>query len=46
VVSLGHVISFLEDYLRKDWEVLRQVQILEPGPGMLQVLMKARQGGS
>lgn len=45
VMSLGHVVAFLEDYLRRDWDTLRQVQILEPGLSMLQTLMKARGRG-
>jgi hypothetical protein len=43
-ISLGHVVGFLEDYLREEWDVLRQVDIREPGLGMLQLLMKARAG--
>jgi len=43
VISLGHVIAFLENYLREEWAVLRQVQVLEPGLAMLQTVMKARE---
>ncbi len=41
-ISLGHVVGFLEEFLKSDWDALRHVQILEPGLSMLQTLLKAR----
>lgn len=41
-LSLGHVLDFVEDYLRRHWEVLRHAQFKHPALGLLMVLEKAR----
>ena len=41
-VSLGHVVSFLEDYLREHWDVLAAAQFKDPALGFLVTLEKAR----
>ncbi len=45
VISLGHVVSFLQDYIRQHWEVLRQAQFKDSTFGFLVMLEKARLGG-
>ncbi|MCA9846410.1 MAG: hypothetical protein KC461_00155 [Dehalococcoidia bacterium] len=42
VVSLGHVVDFLEDYLRDHWDVLAAAQFKDPALGFLVTLEKAR----
>ena len=41
-VSLGHVVGFLEDYLREHWDVLAAAQFKDPALGFLVTLEKAR----
>lgn len=43
-ISMGHVIRFLQDYLRGHWDVLRHAQFKDPAFGFLATLEKARQG--
>lgn len=43
-ISMCHVIQFLQDYLRRHWEVLRHAQFKDPAFGFLATLEKARQG--
>lgn len=40
-ISLGHVIDFLQRYLREHWEVLRQSEHKDPAFGFLMLLEKA-----
>ena len=41
VIDLGHVVQFLQDYLRQHWEVLRHAQFKDPALGFLMTLEKA-----
>ncbi|MFZ5593984.1 MAG: hypothetical protein ACOY4D_06965 [Pseudomonadota bacterium] len=45
VVSLMHVVQFLEDYLRTHWAVLRTAQFKHPAFGFLALLEKTLEGG-
>ncbi len=42
VVSLGHVVRFLEEHLRSQWSVLRHATLKDPAFGFLMTLEKAR----
>lgn len=44
VVSLGHVVGYLRDYLREHWEILRHGQFKHPALGFLMTLEKASRG--
>lgn len=44
MVSLGHVLRFLQDYIREHWEFVRQAQFKDPVFGFLVTLEKAMQG--
>lgn len=45
-IELGHVIAYLQSYLREHWEVLRHAQFKHPAFGFLMTLEKAlRHGG-
>jgi hypothetical protein len=44
VISLGHVVEFLQAHLRRHWEVLRHAQSKDPALGFLMTLEKARRG--
>ncbi|MEO8379682.1 MAG: hypothetical protein ABI779_08455 [Acidobacteriota bacterium] len=46
IISLGHVLQFLQDYVRKHWHVLRHLQFKDPAFGFLMTLEKARRGGA
>lgn len=41
VISLGHVVRFLQDYLRRHWDVLHHAQFKDPAFGFLVTLEKA-----
>ena len=41
VIDLGHVVQFLQHYLRQHWEVLRHAQFKDPALGFLMALEKA-----
>lgn len=41
VIDLGHVVQFLQGYLRQHWEVLRHAQFKDPALGFLMTLEKA-----
>lgn len=41
VISLKHVVSFLQDYLRQHWDVLRHAQFKDPAFGFLMTMEKA-----
>jgi len=45
VIDLGHVVQFLQNYLRQHWDVLRHAQFKDPAFGFLMTLEKAV-GGS
>ena len=42
-IPMGHVVTFLQDYLRRHWEVLRHAQFKDPAFGFLATLEKASQ---
>ena len=46
IISLGHVLTFLQEYVRKHWHVLRHLQFKDPAIGFLMTLEKARRGGA
>ncbi len=46
IISLGHVLAFLQGYVRKHWSVLRHLQFKDPAFGFLMTLEKARRGGA
>lgn len=46
IISLGHVLRYLQDYVRRHWSMLRQVQFKDPAFGFLMTLEKARRGGA
>ncbi len=46
IISLGHVLDYLQAYVRKHWNVLRHVQFKDPPSGFLMTLEKARRGGA
>src|SRR5436190_7729500 len=46
IVSLGHVLEFLQSYVRKHWQVLRHLQFKDPAFGFLMTMEKARRGGA
>ncbi len=41
VISLGHVVQFLQTYLRRNWDVLHHAQFKDPALGFLVALEKA-----
>ena len=46
IISLGHVLRYLQDYVRKHWNLLRHLQFKDPAFGFLMTLEKARRGGA
>lgn len=46
IISLGHVLDYLQAYVRKHWQVLRHLQFKDPAFGFLMTLEKARRGGA
>ena len=40
-IPMGHVVTFLQDYLRQHWQVLRHAQFKDPAFGFLSTLEKA-----
>ncbi len=46
IISLGHVLEFLQRYVRKHWHVLRHLQFKDHAFGFLMTLEKARRGGA
>jgi hypothetical protein len=44
IISLGHVLNFLQAYVRKHWSILRHLQFKDPAFGFLMTLEKARRG--
>jgi len=45
VITLGHVIDYLNRYLDTHWQVLHTAQFKDPGFGLLMTLEKARRAG-
>jgi len=46
IISLGHVLDFLQRYVRKHWNMLRHLQFKDHAFGFLMTLEKARRGGA
>src|SRR6266849_1335467 len=46
IISLGHVLAFLQSYVRRHWQVLRHLQFKDPAFGFLMTMEKARRGGA
>jgi len=46
IISLGHVLDFLQKYVRKHWSMLRHLQFKDPAFGFLMTMEKARRGGA
>ena len=46
IISLGHVLDFLQSYVRRHWSMLRHLQFKDPAFGFLMTLEKARRGGA
>jgi|GEM_PF-412103 len=46
IISLGHVLSFLQNYVRVNWAALRHCQFKDPAFGFLMTLEKAKRGGA
>lgn len=46
IISLGHVLTFLQRYVRKHWHMLRHLQFKDPAFGFLMTMEKARRGGA
>jgi hypothetical protein len=44
IISLGHVLRYLQEYVRKHWNLLRHLQFKDPAFGFLMTLEKARRG--
>lgn len=44
VILLGHVVQFLRDYLRENWDVLHTAEFKDPAFGFLMTLGKASRG--
>ena len=46
IISLGHVLQFLQTYVRRHWHMLRHLQFKDPAFGFLMTMEKARRGGA
>ena len=46
IISLGHVLDYLQRYVQKHWQVLRHLQFKDPAFGFLMTLEKARRGAA
>jgi hypothetical protein len=46
IISLGHVLQFLQAYVKKHWHMLRHLQFKDPAFGFLMTLEKAKRGGA
>jgi hypothetical protein len=44
IISLGHVLTFLQSYVHKHWHILRHLQFKDPALGFLMTIEKARRG--
>ena len=42
MLTLGHIVSFIEEYLNQHWKVLRHAQFKHPALGLFMVLEKTR----
>ena len=46
IISLGHVLEFLQKYVERHWNLLRHLQFKDQAFGFLMTLEKARRGGA
>ena len=46
IISLGHVLEYLQKYVRKHWNMLRHLQFKDHAFGFLMTMEKARRGGA
>lgn len=46
IISLGHVLEFLQKYVGRHWNLLRHLQFKDQAFGFLMTLEKARRGGA
>ena len=46
IISLGHVLEYLQAYVRRHWRMLRHLQFKDPAFGFLMTLEKAKRGGA
>ena len=46
IISLGHVLDYLQAYVRKHWRMLRHLQFKDPAFGFLMTLEKAKRGAA
>jgi hypothetical protein len=46
IISLGHVVDYLQNYVRKHFAVLRHLQLKDPAFGFILALEKARRGAA
>ncbi len=46
IISLGHVVEYLQGYVRKHWNLLRHLNLKDPAFGFLLLLEKARRGAA
>jgi len=46
IISLGHVVEYLQGYVRKHWNLLRHLHLKDPAFGFLLLLEKARRGAA
>lgn len=44
VISLGHVLKYLQEYVRQHWRMLRHIQFKDPAFSFLMTLEKAKRG--
>jgi hypothetical protein len=44
VITLGHVVNFLRDYIRRYWSILHHADFKDPAFSLLVLLEKAEQG--
>lgn len=44
VIPMGHVVEYLQDYLREHWDAVGHTQLKDPALGFLQILEKALRG--
>lgn len=46
IISLGHVVDYLQSYVRKHYSMLRHLQLKDPAFGFMLALEKARRGAA
>lgn len=46
IISLGHVLAYLQAYVHRHWHMLRHLQFKDPAFGFLMTMEKARRGGA